>query len=203
LNTLSEKRKQCRGKVICICGLTASGKSTVARRVAERYGLRVYSGGDALKVLAIEAGYKPLNRGWWESKEGLRFLQQRRCDLGFDRKVDAKLLEYAEQGNVVLDSWTMPWLFDNGFNIWIDASKDVRVKRLAKRDNLSLMEALKILEEKEETTQEIYKKLYGFSLGEDFSPFDSVLDTDKLDADEVFQTVSVIIDRLVFKKRHA
>jgi cytidylate kinase len=96
----------------------------------------------------------------------------------------------------------MPWLFDSGFNIWIDASKEVRVKRLAKRDNLSLTEALRILEKKEETTRQIYKKLYGFSLGEDFSPFDSVLDTDKLDADEVFQTVSAIIDRLVFKKRH-
>ena len=202
MNTLSEKRKQRRDTVICISGMTASGKSTVARRVAEKYELQVYSGGDALKALAIEAGYKPLNRGWWESTEGLKFLQQRHSDLSFDKKVDAKLLEYAEQGNVVLDSWTMPWLFDSGFNIWIDASKEVRVKRLAKRDNLSLTEALKILEKKEETTRQIYKKLYGFSLGEDFSPFDSVLDTDRLDADEVFQTVSVIIDRLVFKKRY-
>jgi cytidylate kinase len=183
--------------------MTASGKSTVARRVAERYGLQLYSGGDALKALAIEVGYKPLNRGWWESEEGLKFLQQRRCDLGFDRKVDTKLLEYAKRGNVVLDSWTMPWLFNDGFNIWVDASKEVRAKRLAKRDNLSLSGALKILEEKEETTKQIYKELYGFSLGEDFSPFDLVLDTDKLDADEVFQTVSVVIDRIVFKKRRA
>jgi cytidylate kinase len=181
--------------------MTASGKSTVARRVADKYGVRLYSGGDALKALAIEAGYKPLNHGWWESEEGLKFLRQRQSDPGFDRKVDAKLLEYAKQGNAVLDSWTMPWLFDNGFNIWIDASKEVRVKRLAKRDKLDLEEALRILEEKEETTKQIYKKLYGFRLGEDFSPFDVVLDTDKLDADEVFQTVSVVIDRLVLKKR--
>jgi cytidylate kinase len=203
LDTVSEKRKHCRNIVICICGMTASGKSTVARRVADKYGVRLYSGGDALKALAIEAGYKPLNRGWWESEEGLKFLRQRQSDPGFDRKVDAKLLEYAKQGNAILDSWTMPWLFDNGFNIWIDASKEVRVKRLAKRDELGLREALRILEEKEETTKQIYKKLYGFRLGEDFSPFDLVLDTDKLDADEVFQTVSVVIDRLVFKKHRS
>jgi cytidylate kinase len=183
--------------------MTASGKSTVARRVAKRYGLRLYSGGDALKALAVEAGYKPLDCGWWESEEGLKFLQQRQRDLHLDREVDTKLLEYAKQGNVVLDSWTMPWLFDNGFNVWVDASRKVRVKRLAKRDNLTLKEALGILEEKEETTKQIYKKLYGFSLGEDFSPFDLVLDTDKLDADEVFQTVSIVIDRLVFKKSRA
>ena len=183
--------------------MTASGKSTVARKVADKYGVRLYSGGDALKALALEAGYKPLSRGWWESEEGLKFLRQRQSDSGFDRKVDAKLLEYAKKGKVVFDSWTMPWLFDNGFNIWIDASKEVRVKRLAKRDKLDLKEALRILEEKEETTKQIYKELYGFRLGEDFSPFDLVLDTDKLDANEVFQTVSVVIDRLVFKKRRS
>ena len=180
--------------------MTASGKSTVARRVAEGYDLHLYSGGDALKTLAIEAGYKALNCGWWESKEGLRFLQQRRSDPSFDRKVDKKLLEAAEQGKVVLDSWTMPWLFSNGFNIWIDASKEVRVNRLAKRDNLSSSEALRILEEKEETTKQIYKKLYGFNLGEDSSPFELILDTNKLKANEVFQTISTVIDRLVFKK---
>ena len=180
--------------------MTASGKSTVARRVAEKYGLRLYSGGDALKALAVEIGYRPLDRCWWESEEGLKFLKQRRYDLSFDRKVDTRLLEYARQGNVVLDSWTMPWLFDDGFNIWVDASKEVRVKRLAKRDNISLKGALKFLEEKEETTKQIYKKLYGFSLDEDFSPFDLVIDTDKLDADEVFRTASVVIDRLVIKK---
>ena len=180
--------------------MTASGKSTVAKRIAEKYGLQLYSGGDALKALAIEAGYKPLNRGWWETKEGLNFLQQRKRNSDFDKKVDAKLLEYARHGNVVLDSWTMPWLFDGGFKIWVDASKKIRVKRLAKRDGLSLKEALKVLEEKEDTTKTIYKKLYRFSLGEDFSPFDIILDTDKLDADEVFCTVSVVLDRLLFKE---
>ena len=110
-----------------------------------------------------------------------------------------KLLEHAKKGNVVLDSWTMPWLLDGGFKIWIDASKEVRVKRLAKRDGTSLKKALKVLEEKEETTKTIYRELYGFSLGEDFSPFDLILDTNKLDADEVFHTVSVVIERLLLK----
>jgi len=183
--------------------MTASGKSTVARRIAEKYGLELYSGGNALKALAIEAGYKPLNRGWWESQEGLKFLQKRLRDPNFDKKVDQKLLERAKQGNVVLDSWTMPWLFDSGFKIWIEASKEIRVERLARRDRINLKKALKVLEEKEETTKNIYRKLYGFRLGEDFSPFDLILDTDKLDADEVFHTVSVVVDRLLLKKCYA
>lgn len=179
--------------------MTASGKSTVARRIAEKYRLRFCSGGDALKALAIEAGYKPQISGWWESEEGLKFLQQRLHDSDFDKKVDAKLLGYAKHGTVVLDSWTMPWLFKGGFKIWIDASKTIRVKRLAKRDGISLKEALKVLEEKEETTKTIYKRLYGFCLGEDLSPFDLILDTDELNADEVFHTVSIVVDRLLLK----
>lgn len=186
--------------VICVCGMTASGKSTVARRIAEKYGLRLFSGGDALKILAVEMGYKPLDRGWWESEEGLRFLQQRLSDARFDRKVDQKLLEYARKGNVVLDSWTMPWLFKGGYKIWIDASKKVRTKRLAKRDGLVIGKAVKVLEEKEEATKAIYARLYGFHLGEDFSPFDLIVDTDRLSEDEVFHTVSVVLDSVLPKR---
>lgn len=185
--------------MICVCGMTASGKSTVAHRIAEKYEMRLFSGGDALRTFAIEMGYKPLDRGWWESEEGLKFLQQRLQDSNFDRKVDEKLLQHAREGNVVLDSWTMPWLFKSGYNIWIDASKKIRAKRLAKRDGLPLKEAIKVLEEKEDATKAIYAKLYGFCLGDDFSPFDMIVDTDKLDTEEVFQTVSVVLDRILFK----
>ena len=185
--------------VICVCGMTASGKSTVARKIAQKYGLRLFSGGDALKALALEMGYKPLDRGWWESEEGLRFLQQRQNTPNFDKKVDQKLLEQARKGNVVLDSWTMPWLFKNGYKIWIDASKKVRAKRLARRDEMTLGEAAKVMKEKEEATKAIYSRLYGFHLGEDFSPFDMIVDTDRLNQDEVFQTVCAVLDRVLFK----
>lgn len=198
-----KERKPRKSIVICVCGMTASGKSTVARRIAERYRLRLFSGGDALKTLAIEMGYKPLDRGWWESTEGLRFLRQRLKDPDFDKKVDQKLLEHARKRNVVLDSWTMPWLFKDGYKIWIDASKKVRAKRLAQRDGMVLGKAVKVLEEKEEATKTIYARLYGFCLGEDFSPFDLIVDTDKLDEDEVFHTVSVVLDSVLFKRNCA
>ena len=46
-------------------------------------------------------------------------------------------------------------------------------------------------------TKAIYKKLYGFVLGEDFAPFDLVLDTDNLDAEEVFEVLCRVIDNVV------
>jgi len=57
-----------------------------------------------------------------------------------------------------------------------------------------------VLREKDEKSQAIYKKYYGFSLGGDFSPFDLVLDTNGLSADEVFRAVCLVIDRLVLRR---
>jgi len=186
--------------VICISGLPGCGKSTVAKKIAEKYGLKYVSGGGALKKLAIEAGFKPSDEDWWETEEGMRFLNRRMEDSEFDRKVDEKLIEIAKEGNIVLDSWTMPWLLKEGFKIWLDASLEVRAARTAKRDNISIEKAKQLLKEREEKTRRIYEKLYGFRLGEDFSPFNIVLNTEKLDVENVFKTLCFILDRMFLKQ---
>ncbi|MEM2455141.1 MAG: AAA family ATPase, partial [Candidatus Bathyarchaeia archaeon] len=123
--------------IICISGLAGSGKSTAARRIAKHYGLKFYSGGDALKVVASEMGYSVSERGWWETEDGIRFLEERLRNPDIDKKVDEKMMMWAKEGNVVLDSWTMPWLLKEGFKIWLDASEEIRAARIAKRDKIS------------------------------------------------------------------
>jgi len=186
--------------VICICGMAGSGKSTVAKRIAKHYRLKYYSGGDALKAVAAELGYRVGGEGWWETEEGIRFLKERSRDPEIDRRVDQKQLEWAEKGGVVFDSWTMPWLFKGGFKVWLEASEEVRANRIAERDGLTLEEALKFLREKEAGTKMIYKKLYGFTLGEDFSPFHLIIDVNNLSKDEVFEALRIVIDRLVLSR---
>jgi cytidylate kinase len=186
--------------VICLAGLTACGKSTAARRLAGKYGLKYVSGGTALKELALKTGYEAQDKGWWETGEGMRFLEQRLSDPRFDKQIDAQLLECAEQGNVVLDSWTMPWLTKTGFKIWLEVSPEERAKRLAHRDGISVEEATHIIKEKDGKTKQIYESLYGFKLGEDYSPFDLILDSELLTFGEVFDTLSLVIDRLVLKR---
>lgn len=194
-----EKTKEKVGKpvVICIGGMAGSGKSTLARKLAEKYQLGYLSGGDALKALALEEGYKSPGRGWWESREGMRFLEEREKDHRFDEAVDRKLLQMARRGNVVLDSWTMPWLLEGAYKIWLEASPEKRAKRIAGRDRISCKDALDALKHKEKQTKAIYKKLYGFNLGEDFAPFNFILDTNNLKSDEVFQIVCMVMDNIV------
>ena len=186
--------------VICISGMAGTGKSTLSKRLAEKYNLKCYSGGDALKELAKAEGYDVSCQGWWESPEGLNFLNERVNDPKFDKAVDAELLKYAKQGNVLLDSWTMPWLLRDAFKIWLETDVNVRTKRATKRDDLTFDDALIRVKLKDEQTQTIYKKLYGFNLGKDFEPFDFILDTNDLEAEEVFQTVCAVVDNIVLKK---
>jgi len=185
--------------VICVSGLAGTGKSTLAKKIAKKYGLKYYSGGDALRALAREEGLDASRRGWWESPEGLGFLDRRAKDSKFDKAVDDKLLECGRRGNVLLDSWTMPWLIEDGFKIWLLASVEKRAERVAKRDRTTVSEAMAMLREKEAKTKTIYRKLYGFALGEDFKPFDLVLDTENLSEEEVFQVLCSVIDKMLVR----
>jgi len=175
--------------------MAGSGKSTVARKLATKYHLKFFSGGDALKALALKEGFRPMDCGWWESEEGLHFLKTRKSDQRYDKQVDEELLEIADKGNVVLDSWTMPWLLKKGFKIWLEASVEKRAERIAQRDKMSLEKALHALKDKESQTKMIYRRLYGFRLGEDFKPFHFILDTENLSANEVFQVLCLAIDK--------
>jgi cytidylate kinase len=202
--TRNEKTESASKKkvLVCISGMAGTGKSTLAKKLAKKYNLRYYSGGDALKALAADEGYDSSSRGWWESPEGLSFLEKREENLEFDKAVDDKLLEYAQQGRVLLDSWTMAWLLKTGFKIWLVASVEKRAERIAKRDKIPVKEALQVLKEKEARTKAIYKKLYGFTLGEDFEPFNLVLDTDNLNAREVFQVLCTVMDNVILKSKN-
>jgi len=184
--------------VICLAGLTACGKSTVARRLARKYGLEYVSGGTVLKELALNMRYKAKDKGWWETNEGTRFLEERLSDPQFDKKVDSQLLEWADRGNVVLDSWTMPWLLKQGFKIWLEVSPKERAKRLARRDSINLEDADRAIYAKDGKTKMIYENLYGFKLGEDYSPFDLILNSELLTSDQVFEVLSLVIDHLIF-----
>jgi cytidylate kinase len=200
---MSHKRRAKKNReplIICVCGMAGSGKSTLAKRLAEKYGLRYFSGGDALKALAMEEGYKNVDYGWWESEEGMRFLERRGKDQKLDEEIDKKLLELAEAGNVVFDSWTMPWLLERGFKIWLEASPAIRAERIARRDRTNSQEALKALRHKERQTRNIYKKLYGFNLGEDYNPFHLILDTSSLEAEEVFQALCTVLNNCALSR---
>lgn len=189
--------------IVIITGTPGSGKSTLAERIAQHFKLRCVFASDILRKLKgagieeVDLEKTEKSSGFWESDEGLEYLNKRDEDGSFDRKLDETLLKIIDiEDNIVVDSWTMPWLSRKGFKIWLNASPEVRAKRIAGRDDIGGEKALERMEARFAKTAAIYKKLYGFEFGEDMKPFDLVLDTDKLDEGEVFEAVKRALEKV-------
>ena len=76
-----------------VSGPPAIGKTTVAKGLAKEFNLNYLSGGDILKELASEQGFSSSGDDWWDTEDGMKFLNQRKENSEFDKKVDEKLIE--------------------------------------------------------------------------------------------------------------
>ena len=94
---------------------------------------------------------------------------------------------------VVVTSYTAPWLTDKAVRIWLKASVESRADRMASRDKISFEESLKIVNKRDYENIKLYKKMYGFTIGEDLSVFNLVLDTDEIMKKDVIDIVSYTI----------
>ena len=181
---------------IIISGPPAIGKTTIAKAITEEFGLTHLSGGDILKELAEEEGFKTGGDDWWDTQEGMNFLSHRQANSEFDKNVDEKLKKHFLDGNVVITSYTLPWLVEGGVKIWLDGSKENSAQRMTTRDNLSKDSALEIVQKRYQENKKIYKALYGFEFGEDLSVFDKIIETDGLDASQVLDIAKTVVRKL-------
>ena len=174
-------------KSIIISGPPAIGKTTIAKGLAKEFDIEYLSGGDILKELAQEQGFQTEGDDWWDTQEGINFLDQRKKNSEFDKNVDNKLKELFSQGGIVVTSYTLPWLVEGGVKIWLDGSKENSALRMTARDNSSKNEALEIVQKRYNENKIIYKELYGFEFGEDLSVFDKIIETDDLNVEQVLE----------------
>ena len=174
-------------KSIIISGPPAIGKTTIAKGLAKEFDIVHLSGGDILKELAEEEGFETKGDDWWDTQEGMDFLSQRQKNSEFDKKVDDKLKEFFSKGDVVITSYTLPWLVEGGVKIWLSGSKENSAQRMTIRDNLSETNALEIVQKRYNENKIIYKTLYGFEFGEDLSIFDKIIKTDDLNVEQVLE----------------
>jgi len=184
-------------KSIIISGPPAVGKTTVAKQLAQEFSLEYLSGGDALKEIAKEQGLQADGDDWWDTSEGLNFLNQRAKNYEFDKQVDEKLKKLFSQGGKVITSYTLPWLVDDGIKIWLDGSHQSSANRMKSRDNLSKEVALEITKKRYDENKALYKKIYNFDFRADQSIFDKVINTDDLDADQVSEIVKSTVRELL------
>jgi len=178
---------------VIISGPPAIGKTTIAKGLAREFGLKYLSGGDVLKDIAKEQGFYANRDDFWDTEAGMNFLNIRRGNPEFDKEVDEKLRKIFLNDDVIITSYTLPWLVKEGVKIWLAGSQEASAKRMTMRDNISIKSALEIVTKRYEENKMLYKKLYGFNFGDDLSVFDKVINTDGLGPAQVLEQATMAV----------
>jgi len=185
---LSRRR---RGLVITVSGLHGSGTSTQARRLAESLGLRYISAGLLFRRIAEERGL---------TLEELSRLAEESPEL--DRMIDERTKEEARRGGVVIDATLAGWMAEDAdLKIFLTAPLEERVRRIARREGLSLEEAMRETLKRERSERERFKRYYGIDIN-DLSIYDVVLNTALFKPDVTARILRGIVEELRRGRKH-
>ena len=170
---------------IVLSGLPAAGKTTVGGILCDILGFKFLGGGDILKEMAAERGFKVTGREWWDTPEGVKFVKERESNPNFDKEVDRRLEEKIVKGGVVVTSYTAPWIINAGFKVWLGGSIVRRTERMARRDGTDIKDMRKVIQVRDSENSKLYKNLYNIDYGRDLSPFNLIVDTNEISPEEV------------------
>jgi len=176
--------------IITLGGRFGSGKTTVAKILAQRLGYERYSMGDFRKQIAKEKGM---------TIDQLNKLAER--DPESDILADKKLQELAKtKDNLVIETRTGFHLIPNSFKVGIVANLEESAKRImAKNSEIqpysSLKEAMKKVKEGWDSDYRRYKSLYGVDYTKP-SHFDLFINSTNLTPNEVADR---ILDAIKYK----
>lgn len=171
------------GLVITVGGLHGTGKTTYARALSEQFGLRHVSAGETFREMAERRNLK---------LDDLNNVAE--SDPTIDREIDEKMKEEASKGDVVLDGQLAAWMAQDkaDLKILLIAPKEVRLRRAAERENLSLEEAEKQTLGREEVERERYRRYYGIDVA-DPSIYDLIVDTNLYPLEEMTKILKKIV----------
>lgn len=180
-------------RIITLCGLPGSGKSSTARGVAEALGYRHFSSGDLFRAMAKERGI---------SIEEINHRAELESEI--DHAVDGRLREMKSETDLVIDSRTAFHWIPKSFKVFLKV--DPRVA--AERTFAHMQEGGRISQDAA-SAEEVYQKTLARTASEikrynllysvnytDENHFDLVIDTTKHPLDEV---VRMIVE--AYKKR--
>lgn len=179
------------GPVITVSGPHGTGKSTYAKALAEALGLRYVYAGELFRNLARERGM---------SLEGFSHIAA--TDPTIDATIDERTKAEAKKGGVVIDAQLAAWMVNDLANakVLIMASNDVRFRRIAERDRISVEEAEKETLAREEIQRQRYRKYYGIDIA-DWSIYDLTIDTGRYPIEEAKQIVIQKVQKFLSEKR--
>jgi predicted cytidylate kinase len=156
--------------LITISGLPGSGKTTVARLVAQALGLEHVYAGDVFRRQAEAAGLTLEE-----------YAQRAETDHTIDRRLDAQMRARAARGNAVLEGRLAAFMAEEAgvqaLRIFLDASEEVRAARITEREGGDAAARLRQTQAREASDARRYREIYGVDY-HDQRRYDLVIRTD-------------------------
>jgi len=165
--------------IVTISGLPGSGTTTIAKIVASRFKLRLISAGNTFREMAAE-------RNMTLSEFG----KLAESDVEIDRAIDQRQAQIAKDEDDILAEGRLSGLMvkNADLKIWLKTPIEVRCKRIAKRDNISLERAMRETKERERSEAKRYLEHYGINI-DDLEPYDLIVDSSKWDSNGVAEII--------------
>lgn len=171
---------------ICIGGQPGSGTTTLGKALAERYGLRFYSGGSFFRDSAKERGLTLAEFG-----------ELAKQNPEIDHEVDRRQTQFArDTDNIIIESRLCGWMVENAdIKILLTASQKCRSERIAQREGISPEKSYELTVERERCEAIRYREYYNIDILS-YDPFDLVISTEKYGSQAVFTIACAAIDAL-------
>ncbi|MEE8168034.1 MAG: AAA family ATPase [Candidatus Hydrothermarchaeales archaeon] len=173
--------------IVTIGGDIGSGKTTVAKALAERFHIENISAGEAFRAMAQERGMSLAE-----------FSKLAEEDHTLDRELDKKQVQLVKAAkDVVVDGRLSGLLLQSeaDLKIWLRAPLEVRAKRVSGREKKDFRQVLEETREREESELKRYKEIYQIDL-RDLSPYDVILNTELWGSEEIINIIGNMISLL-------
>jgi len=162
--------------VIALAGLHGTGKSSQAKKIASEFNLDYISIGMIFRELARR-----------KNMDLKTFSVYSEGHPEIDKELDDLIVQKAKEGNIIIDSQLAAWKSKEhaDIKILLTAPLEVRVQRIANRDQTTYDEALSETIKREESERKRYLKLYNIDI-ENKNIYDLILNTESLSIEQVF-----------------
>ncbi|MHA2391335.1 MAG: (d)CMP kinase [Promethearchaeota archaeon] len=176
--------------ILTISGLHGTGKTTVGKLIAEKLGIEYYSTGQAFRDLA-----KEMNLSLEE------FTKYVESNPDIDRKLDNKIIEIAQKGNIIIDAQLSAYILESiaDFKVLLTCPLEIRVRRMAERDIAPYKVQLQETIMREESELERFRRLYNIDLNDsDKIPivYDLIIDTENMTIEEIVEKILSTLDKM-------
>ena len=176
--------------IITISGFSGSGKTTVAKALSENLNYKYVSSGDAFRQLARERGM---------NLEQFSILAEH--DPEIDRMIDKRQVDIVSRYKDVIFEGRLSGRIVNGdLKVWLKAPLEVRVKRIAKREQKSCAQACNETRLRENSERKRYLEIYNIDIF-NLDTYDLVIDTQHWNQHSVIDIILTAVKHSEISKR--